>query len=696
VSRLAAFILLAALIGGPARAGEDDLPFSTGDSPVEGWVVEEIIRHAEFARFSLKKGETTNCAEIRYKRRGDPQEWTTRRYRIQPCPGQAADEPFLRALLGRLRDWEQAEDHTPFVVKISRFSREDQQNTPRGPGDFYPYVFYQLLNGAALAMFLALLVVWVLRFRRDRVVILSAAGTAISALVVLLCVGDPSRMPTGWITILHEGYGYQNIMQLTGLGAHSGDNFLVWQELWAGGGATAVGGEILRSTVFVNLCLGVVNIIAFFVAAWLATRRILVGVLLSILMAGNICFINSMVSETPAQLVLCYFFMFALAAACINAREKLGRIASGIAMLQLLLVGLLIYKTREAMIVLVLPVVLIGFARLFSLDGRFRDIFKLGWGRVVRHWRWVLPVTLVVAAGSTYWWADYHYPGDPRVGWAIDGLFPFNPSFLTPPWFMLTYLPLGLVLLFILGVVHSFRRPLKFFLLPLALLILWRTIYSATHGWGGPFYERFRFLTLLTPICIFLAAFGWQELKYWLERISWLKKRFRLVLVLLGLTFLVWSPLGWGAYFDRGHQLPQLPRNRVLLSRNQQTEVRYLMDLMDRYPECVFITRNIKFLSAGEPTFLWGWFGKQMRMDLFEDKPGETLEAVANEYVPDSPCVLFYFGLDCNKDSGDCCAAHIENRLVLEENQLENLQYTDFHEADSHPPKIRLAVLWVR
>jgi hypothetical protein len=101
-------------------------------------------------------------------------------------------------------------------------------------------------------------------------------------------------------------------------------------------------------------------------------------------------------------------------------------------------------------------------------------------------------------------------------------------------------------------------------------------------------------------------------------------------------------------------------------------------------------------MNPDQPTFLWGWFGRQVRMDLFEEKPGETLEAVANEYVPESPCVLFYYGLDCNKESGDCCAAQTENRPVLEDHLLDDLQYTDFHEADAHPPVIRLAVLWVR
>jgi len=695
---LAAVLSLAVFGADAARAGEEDLPFSTGDSPVEGWVVGKVVRHQEFVRYFLKKGEAFTCVEIRYRRKEDPEEWSSRRYRIQPCPGQAADEPFLRRLLGSLRDWERAEDRAPFVGKISRFSREGEpgESRPDLPGDFYPNTFYQLLNGSALVLFLVLLFVWLLRFRRDRAVILSAAGLAAGALAVLICAGDPSRIPNGWITVLHEGYGYQNLMQLIGLGVHSGPNFLVWQEFWVERGALAVDAEILRATVFVNLCLGVVNVTAFFVAAYLSTRKLLAGLLLSVLMAGNVCYVNSLVSETPAQLVLCYFFMFALAAASINARERLGRTVSWIAALQLFMVGFLLCATRQEMIVLVLPAVLAGFIRLYSLDSLVWGWLKSWWRLAVRHWRLVLPVVLVVAVASTFWWADYHHAGEARVGWAIDGLFPFNPSFLTPPWFLMAYLPLGLVLLFILGVVHSFRRPFKFFLLPLSLLILWRVIYSATHGWGGPFYERFRFLTLLSPICVFLAVYGLQELKYWLERISWLKRRAKLFAALFGLTFLLWWPLGWGVYFDRGHRLPGIPSSRALLSRNQQTEVRYMLDLMDRYPECLFMTRNMKYAGDGKLTYYWGWFGKQVRMDLFEEKPGETPEAAAAEFAPDRACVLFYYGLDCNKQSGDRCQSQIEGRPLVEERRLESLDYTEFHGNDSYPPSIRLAVLRVK
>lgn len=663
-------------------SGEGELPFSTGDTLVKGWVVGEIVRHEEFTRFFLKGGEADSCVEIRYKRKEDPEEWSSDLYRIQPCPEYVADEPFLRLLIEQLREWERGEDHKPFVWKIPRFTKGSQ--------------YYLVLNGLALLLFLVLLVVWLLRFHQDRIAILSAAGLAAGALAVLLCAWDPSRIPTWWITILHEGYGYQNVMHLAGKGVHAGDNFLTLQLLWSGERAGVEGGMVLRTTVFVNLCLAVVNTAAFFVAVYLATRRLLAGLLMSVLLAGNVCFLNALASETPAQMVLSYFFIFALAAACLNVREKIGRIASWIAVLQFLLVGFLICTTRQEMIVLVVPAVLAGLARFFSLDPYIRDFFKLWWGRAVRHWRWVLPATGVVAVISTPWWVDFFYTGDPRIGWAIDGLFPFNPSFLTLPWFLMAYLPLGLILLFLLGVVHTFRQPLKFLLLPLSLLVLWRTIYSATHGWGGPFYERFRFLTLLTPVCVFLAVFGLRELNGWLERVSWLKRRARLFAVLFGLTFLLWWPMGWGVYFDRGHELPGVSRSRVLLSRNQQTEVRYMLDLMDRYPDCLILTRTIKHDDYGKPQYLWGLFGKREQMDLFSQKKGETLEQVAAERAAGSHCVLFYYGLDCLKGTGDRCRTQIENRPVVEERRFDDLPYTDFHGGDSYPPIIRLGVYRVK
>jgi hypothetical protein len=365
-------------------------------------------------------------------------------------------------------------------------------------------------------------------------------------------------------------------------------------------------------------------------------------------------------------------------------------------MSELGLLGFLLCATRIDMIVLVLPAVLAGLLQLFSLGPRIHERLGGLWSWAVRRRRWVLPVTLAVAAASTTWWAGYHYHGDPRIGWAIDGLFPFNPSFLTPPRFLVVYLPLGLVLLIVLGTIGAFRRLITTFFLPLSLLVLWRVYYSATHGFGGPFYERFRFLTYLTPLFVFLAVFGFRDLGRWLMRIPWLRSHARLAAVLLGLTFLVWWPPGWGGYFDSGHDLENLPRNRLLLSRNQQTEVRYLLDLMDRYPDCAFLTRAIKYENPGKPRYLWGLFGKSVRTDLFFQEEGESLDRVVANRAADSRCVLFYYGLDCNKTSGDRCREQIEGRPVVEERLLEDLQYTDYHGCDSHPPTIRLGVFRVR
>jgi hypothetical protein len=140
-----------------------------------------------------------------------------------------------------------------------------------------------------------------------------------------------------------------------------------------------------------------------------------------------------------------------------------------------------------------------------------------------------------------------------------------------------------------------------------------------------------------------------------------------------------------------------MSHSRVLLSRNQQTEVRYMLDLMDRYPDCVFVTRTMKYGDGRELTYFWGRFGKAVRLDLFPQKEGETLEEVVAGHVPAGPCVLFYHGLDCNKVSGDHCREQISPRAVVEERLLENLQYSfDHHGVGTHGPVIRLGVFSVR
>lgn len=692
-----ALICLALTGAGAARAGDADLPWSTGDSGGGGWIIEGIQRHPEFIRLRLQRDAAETCVEIRYKEPGDPADWSSRRYRIQPCPEGTADEPLLCLLLGRLRDWERKGERVPFVQKVSRFSRgKGAQDDSTEPGDFYPSGFYLLLNGAALLLFLVLLYGWLLRFPRDRRVVLPAAALAAGALALLLCAGDPSRVPAGWVTVLHEGYGYQNIMQLYGYGVHAGPNFHVLQELWAGGQAGYGGGVVLRATLFVNIGLAMVNIIFFFAVARLVSGKSWAALLSAFLLAANLNFLHATVSETPAQLLCAYFLMGVLSAAHLNSGGKTGRAAACLAMLELGLLGFLLCATRIDMIVLAVPAGLAGLVQLFSRGSRYRRRLGDLWRWSLRQWRWLLPASLAVAAASTIWWAGYHYPGDPRVGWAIDGLFPFNPSFLTPPRFLAVYLPLGLVLLIVLGTIDAFRRPFRTFFLPLSLLVLWRVYYSATHGYGGPFYERFRFMTYLTPLFILLAVFGFRELGRWIARVPWLRSRTRLAAVLLGLTFLIWWPPGWGGYFDSGHELENLPRSRLLLSRNQQTEVRYLLDLMDRYPECAFITRTIKYGNQGKPGYIWGLFGKKVRTDLFYHQEGETLDQVAAERAAEYPCALFYHGLDCNKQSGDRCREQIENLQMVEEHLLSDLPYTDFHGKDSHPPIIRLAVFWAK
>jgi len=689
---LQGLLIFMALTGAVAApAGEESLPWKKGDVPVPGWVVKDAFWHGEFSRFSLMKGEVVTCVEVRYRREGDPDEWSSRFYRIQPCPYFEADEPLLRSLLDDLRGRERSPESKPFAQELPVTA-----DTVTPPLTFYPMGFYAALNGIAVLLCLLLAVAWLRRIPEGR--LCAAAGAALAAGVVIaaLLAWDPARVPAGWITILHEGYGYQNVMHLYGYGVHAGDNFLVLQELWSGNQAYHSGSVVLRATLSVNVCLAIVNTIFFFVVVRLVSGKYWTALLLAFFLAANLNFINASASETPAQLVFSYILMGVPAAAHLNSGGRTGRAAAYLAMAELCLLGFLLCATRVDMIVLVLPALLAGVLQLFSLGPRI--LARLGdlWRWARPRWRWLLPAAVAVGLASTLWWKGYHYDGDPRIGWAIDGLFPFNPSFLTPPRFLAVFLPLGLVLLIVTGTIGAFRRPLTTLLLPLSVLVLWRVYYSATHGYGGPFYERFRFLTYLTPLFILLAAFGYRELTRWAGKISWIRSHPRVLAAVLGLTFLVWWPPGWGGYFDSGHELENLPRKCMLLSRNQQTEVRYLLDLMDRHPECIFLTRTIKYENPDEPRYIWGLFGRKVRTELFYQAEGDTLDGVAAAHAGRDACVLFYYGLDCNKRSGDRCREQIEGRPLVEEHLLDNLQYTDFHGEDSHPDQIRLGVFRVK
>jgi hypothetical protein len=291
-------------------------------------------------------------------------------------------------------------------------------------------------------------------------------------------------------------------------------------------------------------------------------------------------------------------------------------------------------------------------------------------------------------------------PWSLHTRWLVAGLQPINLSFLNMPRALGVFLPWGLIALFVLGLVHAVRRWFAFALLPFTLIMLFKVYASAGHG---VFFEMFRYLTVLTPIVFFLALFGFRELRTWAERWAWPPWWTRAAVLVLILTCAVWKPPGaMKEMFGRGHQLAgmaQIPGPIAavtvpLLAWNQQSEVRYLLDLIARYPHCVLLIKATGADAAFDRDrgYRWAALGRSIAQYREVPDDGRSVDQMAAELAPGATCVLFYRGLDCNLADTDGCQAELEGRPALEERVLENLPYSDIKEYGAHRAEIRLGV----
>ncbi len=166
------------------------LPFDKGEIIADGWQVLKINKHAEFVRIELvNSGEKTGL-EIAANKDGNPSEWATKQYRLQPAPEKFPPEGLLLATMEILKKHE-VSNSDPFVS-----SAEDKKSPPPQKHiETTPEFSYQIrywLGTPYLSMFLALFFVLVI-VRRSRLVVYSEPDTCLMpALIVSLFCGAVS------------------------------------------------------------------------------------------------------------------------------------------------------------------------------------------------------------------------------------------------------------------------------------------------------------------------------------------------------------------------------------------------------------------------------------------------------------------------------------------------------------------------
>jgi hypothetical protein len=538
-------------------------------------------------------------------------------------------------------------------------------------------------NGVALALLVGVLGAWARRRPRVRRQALPGAVCVALAALLLLLFFKPGQVPTGWITVFMEGRSIRNIQQLYGQGSHFGAGFSLLGEWLTGHDVTT-----FRAVVHANLCLAAVNTIIFYFLASYVLHSWWVSLLFVLGYTCNLNTLHAGVSETPVMLWTTHFFLGCIAAAVIDD-ESAALWLRRLAVLWLAVLVWLAGQLRSELLVLGVPAVGAGVLRAWGWEPAVRRVARRAANLLNELVAGPLSVFLVAAVGLALL-EFLPWPTD-IVGWAIAGLRPLNLSFLSMFWTLGVFLAFGFVALSALGVIHALRRWLAFLLLPVSFVILLKVYASASHG---ALFERLRYLAFLTPVVFFFSLFGFRELAEWAQRWAWPPWWKRVAVLLLVMTFTAWQAPGPREIFRRRQQLPGVVTPGALLAWNQQTEVRYLLDLVTRYPDCVFLAKTVQtaWVADQRTGYQWTAFGAPVRQYREIPDRGESVEQVAEQLAPGSSCVLFYRSLDCDLVGLDGCEAETRGREPLEERVLENLPYSDISEYGAHRAEIRLGV----
>lgn len=650
---------LAVLAPGHARAAEPGAgPWRQGQQTSGGWQVTAVTEHPEFVRYTLRRGETETGVEI-VAYQGPAGPFSGERHRIQPAPKAEIDEATLAVLAEDLRAWERA----PGAARAKLATRGTAEAQASFDAASLALLLLNLL-GVGLALGLG---VSALRSRPELVpwVLVAVAATA-GAWVWLFALHSPRDIPLSWITVLHEGPTAQNIEVLYGRNRHTGPNhhFLVW--LLAD---TARFG--LRDLVRMNLWLSCVQTALLLVLARAILRHILPAAVLVSFFALSPAARYAAGSELATPLTSVYLLLGAVTMAALPRPGDASRPRRGAALGALAALTLLLGLTRTETAGFGLLALPWWLARARWGEQRLAEVGATLWTRcrALRWWQGALGL-LGLAATVPLMWVDG------RVGWLLAGLHPLNPSIFSAPLLLVALLPLGAVALVLLGAVQAARRWRHWGALIVAVLVLYRVYYSASHG---VFYEMLRYAATLLPAFALLATLGWSELEQIARWRRWPPRWRHAAMAALAVLMLVPTmPSASALLWDtRPGALPTVG----MLDTDQQAEVRAMLGAIEAHPECVLATRVTAETERVYAQTRYGWrlFGGPLPAPLSFSEEQAAVGDLAG-LVPDNPCVLFFHSLDCHLLQGRDCHDVIAGRPRVGGERRPSKPYNDAHE----------------
>ena len=702
----------------PGTAESEPLPWAVGDTVAPHWTVETVDRHAEFVRFELvgQGGARTGLEIVPAPAEVGP--FDTERYRVQALPGESPPVALVERAVATLRALEARPGHRPFVEVLFKVARPvgfdmDNINDVEEARAWQDATVALVLLALCVLLGTAVGISWLrrrgppavmprpalLRGPRASTAWVGLAGLALIATTATLL--SPHDLPLDLITGMHEGGTFRNVHRIYGALIHSGP---VYQALV--GLLRAGPGETLRNVVFMNVhlealaVLGVLLMGRHLLGTW---PRALIG---AVVWSIQLPVLHAAFSELPAAL-LHAIAVFALPAAAIVAAPRPARSANppgdlGLrlaALAQLLLCALLIIGVRPDMGAVAVPAALIGVVCALGQ----RDLLQRASAAIARSARAVvarplsLRAGLIVVAALGLWALEIlrmgMSPGDGGLPYevqvALAGLSPFNLSFMDMPLHTARFVTPGILALCLAGVAVGLLRWISTLGLAYGAIVLWRTHFYAAHETSTE--ELLRYSTYSWPVLAALALVGWREVAAWLGRSVRSARARQAVVGVVAVAVVVPGP-----QIERGGpaRAPHATTGDVLMSRDVQIETRTLVELVERYPSCVFVTRAVRGEQVDEriTTFTYLTFGADLSRPLvaLETRGPASMQAI--RHMLGDRCGLFYQGLDCNRLASVDCAAESHGLVPVWEQVFAGRPYAAIQHSGGYLPQIRLAL----
>ena len=474
--------------------------------------------------------------------------------------------------------------------------------------------------------------------------------------------------PSSWVVLLQDGPGRMSIHAVTGTIDYAGAGYHTLLDL--------LGARDLTGVVRVNLLLGLVNA-GLFLAIAGSVLRSWVGATLAtaVLLAFPWPFLTVR-SEIASGAVTTGFLAGVIAVAAFDrAEERPGRQWEAMALL-ILASALAAACRAETVLVSGCAVLWLG-ARMSRgdkviarMERRFLAILSHP-SRWPRRRRW--QAVLVLVLGLVFWKT---LASGSWLSWVCAGLYPLNPTFLTLPLVLVGLLPAGVAALGTLGLVTSATRIGRLALLPVSVLLLFRTWVAASTGDAEP---MLRYGTMLAPVALLFAVFGWAWLEQRAEARRWGRgwRVFALV-VILGVSLPV----------------PGGPDTAARATTSNPTrEARFLLDSQAALPQCVHVTRvpTAWRWRDHDGTYTWLAFGGGLEHLREAPAADMSVRNFALRLAPDARCVAFYAGLDCNLRGEDRCGTQAVGLPALVEERFRDEPWAD-EDHGEHEPNIVLGL----